>query len=139
MMSDQATGGCLCGAVNYHFPKDQAISAHHCHCTDCQKSTGSGKATIIIVPASTMVSEGELKFYSVKGSGGSTVSRGFCPECGSPIMSQIKEMPAINIVKAGSLDQSDWVQVQSSFWSDTAQTWSPVDPGLPCSAANPDS
>ncbi|MEO9462259.1 MAG: GFA family protein [Marinomonas sp.] len=138
-MTDQATGGCLCGAVKYEFPKDQVLAAHHCHCTDCQKSTGSGKATIVIVPTAAMQSSGDLKYFTVTGKDGSHVSRGFCPECGSPIMSRVEEMAAINIIKAGSLDQSDWVQVTSSFWSDTAQAWSPVDADLPSCAANPQS
>ena len=138
-MTDQATGGCLCGAVKYEFPKDQVVSAHHCHCTDCQKSTGSGKASFVIVPSAAVSSTGELKYYSVKGSAGATVSRGFCPECGSPIMSVIPEMGPINIIKAGSIDDPSWVNIQSSFWSDTSQPWSPVDPALPSCAANPES
>ena len=48
-------GGCLCGEIRYEFPRDATISAHHCHCVDCQKSTGSGKATILFVPADQCV------------------------------------------------------------------------------------
>ena len=44
-MSDECeSGGCLCGTVKYEFNKSNLISSHHCHCVDCQKSTGSGKA-----------------------------------------------------------------------------------------------
>ena len=49
-MSEQASGSCLCGRLSYSFDRDHVISAHHCHCTDCRKMTGSGKATIIMVP-----------------------------------------------------------------------------------------
>ena len=39
-----ATGGCLCGAVRYEI--DQTLSdVIACHCTDCQKASGSGLCT----------------------------------------------------------------------------------------------
>ena len=94
-MSNKKTGGCLCEAVTYEIDIADIVSAHHCHCTDCQKSTGSGKATIIIMPAEQLNIKGELKFFSVKGSAGSHISRGFCPECGSPVVSFVEENPAI--------------------------------------------
>ena len=64
-------GGCLCGQYSYAFPREAVVSSHHCHCTDCQKMTGSGKATIIMSrrPAST----GELKTYTVTGTTGQCV------------------------------------------------------------------
>ena len=40
------TGGCLCRKVRYKFDREKIVSAGHCHCKDCQKVTGSGKATI---------------------------------------------------------------------------------------------
>ena len=137
-MSDTVTGSCLCGKISYSFDKSQVISAHHCHCTDCQKSTGCGKATIVMVPEPAMQMTGELKKYTVQGEGGSHVSRGFCDHCGSPMMSFIEELPGLVIVKAGSMDDSSWIKITSSFWSDTAQTWSPVDAAYPVSARNPE-
>ena len=38
MSEDQQSGGCLCGKVKYSFNKSEALSAHHCHCKDCQKT-----------------------------------------------------------------------------------------------------
>ena len=40
-MTDTITGGCLCGAVRYECSAELSkIIA--CHCTDCQKASGSG-------------------------------------------------------------------------------------------------
>ena len=61
-------GGCLCEAVGYEFSQSNVISAHHCHCKDCQKSTGSGRATILLIPADALEVNGEIKYYSVTGS-----------------------------------------------------------------------
>jgi hypothetical protein len=137
-MSEVATGGCLCGAVKYNFERANILSAHHCHCTDCQKSTGSGKATVIFLPTPALELSGELKYYTVTGTDGAHISRGFCPQCGSPVISFIEEMPDARLVKAGTLDDSSWLEIDSNLWSDSAQAWSPVDPDHPGFAQNPD-
>ena len=137
-MDNTAKGECLCGNYRYELDRDQIISAHHCHCKDCQKMTGSGKATIIMVPTPLLKTEGELKVYTVEGTDGSHVSRGFCPNCGSQLISYVEEMPDIRFVKAGSLNDSDWLTVSSSFWSSSAEPWSPVDPACPSFEKNPD-
>lgn len=133
----RASGGCLCGQIRYQFDRDKVISAGHCHCTDCQKSTGSGKATIVFVPVDELSIEGSYKTYTVVGSDGSHVSRGFCPECGAPFLSFVAEQPDVRFIKAGSLDESTWVVPEVSYWRDSAQSWSPVDPSLPSVPGNP--
>ena len=93
-----ATGGCLCGALRYRFDRGAVIAASNCHCIDCQRSTGSGMATIVLVPTEALEIEGEPRFYTVVGTAGSHVSRGFCPNCGSPVISGVDEDPAIRFM-----------------------------------------
>ena len=99
-MAPHETGGCLCNEIRISFARTSALSAHHCHCNDCKKCTGSGKATIVLVPESALKIQGTLKYYTVKGSAGSQVTRGFCPQCGSPLISFVKENPDFKFVKA---------------------------------------
>lgn len=136
-MSNVVTGRCLCGQYGYEFYRDQVLSAHHCHCTDCQKMTGSGKATIVMVPTDSVQTEGEIKTYTVTGTDGSHVTRGFCPNCGSGIISFLEEMPDIRFIKAGTLEDSSWVTIDSSFWGSSAEPWSPVDSSCPVFDKNP--
>ncbi len=136
-MSNSAKGRCLCGNVDYSFDRGQVISAHHCHCKDCQKMTGSGKATIVLIPTDALQQSGEVRYYTVTGSAGSHVTRGFCPNCGSQLISYVEEMPDMRFIKAGSLDDGSWVTIDSSFWSCTAEPWSPVDPDIPAFDKNP--
>ena len=138
-MSDKCqSGGCLCGAVKYEFDKPHLISAHHCHCIDCQKSTGSGKATMFVLPSEAIQMEGELKFHSTPTASGRNMSRGFCEECGSPVLSFIEEMPEVKFVKAGSLDDSSWLKIDSNFYSSSAHSWSPIDEDILSFTHNPD-
>ena len=137
MSEDKKTGSCLCGEVSYSFNESSVISAHHCHCKDCQKSTGSGKATIIMIPENALQMKGEIKIYTVTGTDGSHVTRGFCESCGSPLISYIEEMQGIRLIKAGSLDDSSWLKIDSNFWSSTAREWSPIDETLHSFIKNP--
>ena len=137
-MANIVTGGCLCGDFSYQFDRDQVVSTHHCHCKDCQKMTGSGKATIVMVPTEAVETEGEMKTFTVTGTDGAHVTRGFCPNCGSQLISYLEEMPAIRFVTAGTLEDSSWVKIDSSFWACSAQPWSPVDERCVSSQKNPD-
>ena len=63
--------------------------------------------------------------------------RGFCPNCGSPVISYVTEQPDLRFIKAGSLDDSSWINIESSFWSISANKWDPVNENIPCFEQNP--
>ena len=117
------SGRCQCGNVNYYFDKEKVISAHHCHCKDCQRTTGCGKATILYIASKNIKVDGELKFYDSKGSSGITIRRGFCENCGSGVLSYAKELPMIKFIKAGTLDDSSWLKIDSNFFTDSSHDW----------------
>ena len=131
------TGGCLCGNIRYEFKRKDVISAGHCHCKDCQKITGSGKATIGFIRTNDLKINEDYKVYSVIGNDGTNVNRGFCPNCGSPIISFVTEQPHLKFIKAGSLDDSSWLKIESSFWSVSACNWDPISKSLPSFQKNP--
>ena len=131
------TGGCLCGNIRYEFKRKDVISAGHCHCKDCQKITGSGKATIVFIRTNDLKINEDYKVYSVIGNDGTNVHRGFCPNCCSPIISFVTEQPNLKFIKAGSLDDSSWLKIESSFWSVSACNWDPISESLPSFEKNP--
>ena len=125
--SDIQTGGCLCGAVRFELDRSQVATTANCHCRDCQRATGSGFATICGVPDSGFVlKSGELASFVITGESGGTVERWFCPRCGSPIKSQASLVGELVFVKAGALDESDWLEPDTTFWSSSARSWAPV-------------
>ena len=131
------TGGCLCGKIKYEFNRKDVVSSGHCHCKDCQKITGSGKATIVFVPTKKLEINNDYKVFSVIGHDGTNVHRGFCPDCGSPVISYVTEQPHLRFIKAGSLDNSSWLEVESSFWSVSACKWDPINNSIPSFEKNP--
>ena len=136
-MDQQQTGRCQCGEITYSLKKDMVISGHHCHCKDCQRTTGSGKATILFISKKYVDLNGELKYFESKGSSGSHVRRGFCPNCGSGVLSYSKELPRILFVKAGTLDDSRWVKIDSNFFTKSANAWDSADESIKCFDGNP--
>ena len=136
-MNNKATGKCQCGKISYSLNQDKVISGHHCHCKDCQRVTGSGKATILFIARKYIDIKGDLKYFESKGSSGSTVRRGFCDNCGSGVLSYAKEIPHIVYVKAGTLDDSSWLKIDSNFFTDSSHDWNRPDESIKSFQGNP--
>jgi hypothetical protein len=131
-------GSCLCGAVRFEIERSGVVSAHHCHCDDCRRATGSGFATFCMLPESAFEQLGaEPKLYEVTGESGGKVNRAFCGTCGSQLYSKVGVMPGFLFVKAGVLDDASWVEPVSSFWGSSAQPWAPADTRHPVHEGNP--
>ena len=115
-------GGCLCGAVRYEADAEPRFVGV-CHCSDCQRFTGSAFATVVAVPSSTLKVSGTLKTFSKQGDSGKIIHRRFCPECGSGLMDEADAMPDMAMINAGTLDERSWVTPQSEIYCDSAQRW----------------
>jgi len=131
------TGSCVCGQLHYEADETQVIGAMHCHCSDCRKATGSGKASIVNFPKTAIKLSGNYKVYETIGTQGSHIKRGFCPDCGSQMITLIDEMPEIMFLKAGTMDDSDWITFGANLWAKSAQKWDPIDASLMSFDENP--
>jgi hypothetical protein len=118
----QIAGGCLCGKVRYSANAEPAFVGV-CHCTDCQKFTGSAFSVIVGVPKAALKIEGKLATYSKAGDTGKTIERRFCPECGSSIADEASAMPDVVMLGTGTLDDASWVKPGMEIFCDSAQSW----------------
>jgi len=64
--------------------------------------------------------------HGLRGDSGNNVSRGFCSNCGSPILSLILANPAIVGIKAGSLDDPAQFKPAANVYMASAPPWAPV-------------
>ena len=121
-------GSCLCGNVTYSCDAEPVGSAA-CHCRDCQKQTGTTFSIIVVVPRDALSIDGDslASFVTVGTDHGQEVSRHFCRECGSPIASFSGGMPQLAFIKAGTLDDTSWLEPQMHVWTESAQHWFPLD------------
>ena len=124
----EMTGGCLCGKVRYSVNADPAIVVV-CHCKNCQKQTGTAFSVVVGVPKSTISIQGNLKTFHDTGDSGQPVDRNFCPECGSPIISDVAVMPELRLIKAGTLDDTSWLDPKMHVYCDSAEQWTSIPEG----------
>jgi hypothetical protein len=121
-------GGCLCGQVRYSANAEPAMIAV-CHCKNCQKQAGTALAIVVGIPKSAMAIQGRIKTYHDTGDSGQPVFRNFCPECGSPITSDVTVLPDLTFIKAGTLDDTTWLDPKVHVYCDSAQHWTPIPEG----------
>lgn len=119
-------GRCLCGSVTYSCDAEPTVTAV-CHCTECQRQTGTALSVLVGVPRDALRIEGDSlsSFTTVGTDSGQPVARKFCRECGSPIASVGEGKVAY--IKAGTLDDTSWLEPQAHVWCDSAQPWTPLD------------
>ena len=98
-------GGCLCGAVRYEFEGDPAM-VFFCHCRDCQQAGGSLFHYGILVPEPALKVQGDLNSYESKADSGRSITRNFCPTCGSGVLNTLEMAPGMAVIKGGSLDET---------------------------------
>ncbi len=118
-------GGCLCGRIRYSADAEPVFLAV-CHCKNCQKQAGTAFSVVVGIPKSAMSIDGQLKTYHDRGDSGQPVLRNFCPECGSPITSDVAAMPELTFIKAGTLDDTSWLDPKMHVYCDSAQQWTPI-------------
>ncbi|CDY74311.1 Gfa-like protein [Caballeronia glathei] len=135
---NEIKGGCLCGGVRYESAQAPVMSAV-CHCSHCQKQSGSAFSTNVVVPAAGFsVAAKTLATYDDVGDSGLAVKRHFCSNCGSPVYSEVQAHPGVVALKAGTLDDPSWVQPNVHIWRCSAQPWVPLADGAVCFERNPD-
>jgi hypothetical protein len=127
------TGGCACGAIRYECTAEP-ISMFNCHCRDCQRVTGAGHASVVLVPAAAFkVTRGERSYHFTASAAIGRHKRGFCAECGSRLTGGENRQGTSEIVgiNAGSLDDPSWFRPQYDIFTSDAQPWDQMDPAIP--------
>lgn len=104
MENEIISGSCLCGAVSYEFTNAVKVF-QYCHCSRCQKFTGSAHASnIIIDPDHFRWLTGEDFLGRFELPDAKHFATSFCKTCGSSLPWLTQSAKAM-IVPAGTLDQ----------------------------------
>ena len=100
------TGKCLCGAVSYTSHEDPIVTIN-CHCEDCRRSTGAVFGTNVMVPEDRVDISGELSRYTHTADSGNTMTKMFCPSCGSLVAGTSSGRENVLSIRAGSIDDPE--------------------------------
>lgn len=121
-MSNKHQGSCLCGSVKYEFSGDFQ-SFFLCHCTRCQKDTGSAHAANLFAKVGMLTwleGDADVKTYQHQNS---LHVKSFCQKCGSTLPT-ITENNEGAMVPAGSLDSSVPISPTAKIFVNSCASWS---------------
>ncbi len=109
-------------AVRYVLKGEpQAIAL--CHCTHCQKQSGSPFSFNLFIREADYEQRGETRVHVDTGDSGQPSYRHFCGSCGSPIMTRATTIPGAVLVKAGTLDDMDGLRPGIEVYTDHSVAW----------------
>ena len=123
-------GACHCGAIAFEADIDPA-RVRICHCSDCQKLSGSSFRVVAPCPESDFrLLRGEPKLYVKTAESGARRVQAFCGACGSPLYATSEEPGDRTFgIRVGVITQRDQLTPMRQFWHRSAQPWLPSLPG----------
>jgi hypothetical protein len=123
------TGGCCCGAVRYEI-RAAPTAVYRCHCTDCQRQSGSAYAMSMFVPrGSVALTAGTPRAWHRRADSGRYMQCFFCPECGTRLYNEPEARPEVTVIKPGTLDDTSWLNPAGDIWTRSKQPWVEVPEG----------
>ncbi len=124
-------GGCYCGGVRYQAA-GQPIFKAQCHCRECQYITGGSANVFMAMPSDGFrYTAGEPKGFARKDIA-NAVTREFCPDCGTHLLTRSPQMTQAVIIKVGSMDDpSEYGQPQMAIFCCDKQAFHAIPEGLP--------
>jgi len=117
------TGGCQCGQLRYEI-RAEPLSVYVCHCTECQRQSGSAFGMSVLLPREAyVVTTGTSKRYSRTADSGRIIDGDFCETCGVRPVHFPRANDKVAILKPGTLDDTSWIAPVGHIWTGSAQGW----------------
>lgn len=118
-------GGCFCGAITYSATVDPEKTSI-CHCTDCQKLTGTAFRVTVPVPEDQFEMQGSPKVFIKTAESGAKRAQAFCPECGSHLYAtSVGDGPKVYGIRVGTARQREQLVPRKQIWHRSALPWLP--------------
>ena len=134
-MSDERTGGCLCGQVRYRLTAEP-VASRICWCRDCQHIAGNGTVNAIFPSEAFEITGSTAAFVSTAESG-NQITRRFCPQCGCHLFADSSGRAGFTVVRIGTLDDSSSITPAANIWSRSAPAWAHLDASIQCVEGQP--
>lgn len=136
-MGDPREGGCQCGTVRYRL-EGEPVALVACHCTECQRQSGSAFGMSLIVPKDAFqLLSGEPKQFDRTADSGRSVECAFCPACGTRIYHEPSSSKDTLNIKPGTLDDTSWLSPALHVWTKSKQPWVLIPEGVRCFEGQP--
>jgi hypothetical protein len=121
------TGGCFCGRIRYEVV-GSPFNETNCHCSTCRRTTGA--------PFVAWFSVRRSQFRIVSGTptlfnSSDTARRGLCPQCGTQLTFENRELPDEIDITTCSLDDPERVPPKDHTRTSSKLSWISLSDGLP--------
>jgi hypothetical protein len=117
-------GGCTCGNVRYRL-NGKPLIVHACHCTWCQRETGTAHAWNALYEADRVVhlkAEPEIVDTPSASGKGQRIAR--CPKCKVSVWSNYPQAgPAVRFLRVGTMDDPSQCPPDIHIFTSSKQPW----------------
>jgi hypothetical protein len=135
-MSETIQGSCLCGEVKFEV-SGPFRAFYLCHCSRCQKASGSAHASNIFGPASALTwISGECNISHFKLPDAQFFGTHFCKTCGCPTPIKNDEMD-MAMIPAGALESEPGKAPDFNIQWDSRAAWEDSGRAAECLAQMP--
>ncbi|WP_345774620.1 GFA family protein [Devosia sp. SD17-2] len=125
------SANCDCGSITLSV-KGRILSMFQCACHNCQKVSGSGHSSVVLVPADSVAISGATRSISRPAASGASFTRHFCPECGTTLAAASSRAPGVKILPAGLFaGQNDWFAPNQLIFARDQMGWDLIADHLP--------
>ncbi|CAN5609827.1 hypothetical protein BH10PSE6_BH10PSE6_28660 [soil metagenome] len=103
------SGGCVCGAIRF-TATGEPLRVTICHCTWCQRRTGTAFGTEVVFESGQVTVSGEAARYRhISDQSGRWLDLEFCPRCGTNLGFTLEAAPGLRTLPAGSFEDPSWI------------------------------
>jgi hypothetical protein len=130
--NDTFEGGCSCRHVRYRI-KSRPMFVHCCHCTWCQRETGSAFALNAMIEANRVeLTAGEVELVDTPSASGKGQKIWRCPECRISLWSNYSGAgDKVRFMRVGTLDNPAAMPPDIHIFTSTKQPWVVLPTGTP--------
>lgn len=124
-------GGCTCGSVRYRLVERQMFT-HACHCSWCQKETGSAFALNAMIERDRLEVTGAVVMEQLPSASGKGQEVARCPACRVVVFSHYAGAGRlVAFVRVGTLDRPGDCPPDVHVFAEGRLPWVVLDPGVP--------
>ena len=121
------SGRCLCDLVRFECGAEPEFQAC-CHCDDCRHAGGGVYGSFVFMSEEALQITGEMGSYEHESDRGNTMTKHFCPTCGSHMFGSNSKTPERRAVWVGVIDDASWFKPQAYVYARKKLPHTPVNP-----------
>ena len=114
---------CACGQLVVILPEDVTPAVVACHCTACQRRSGSPFGVGAYYPRALLSFSGDSRAWTRQADSGGAFTTHFCPVCGSNVYWTTEKHPHAVGIAVGAIADPHFPAPVRSVWEETRHGW----------------